>query len=61
MFFVVIVVEGLCINLSLKGMDIFCVIDVFICVYLDLIGSGNEIVVYIKYDGWIIFMFNSFG
>lgn len=53
MFFVSIVfflIDGL-INCFLKGLDFFCVLDEFIVVYIDLVGSGIEIVVYLKENG----------
>ncbi|MGF1482535.1 MAG: pyridoxamine 5'-phosphate oxidase family protein [Cyanophyceae cyanobacterium] len=48
------------INLSPKGIDTFCCIDVNTVAYLDLTGSGNETAAHLHENGRMTIMFCSF-
>ena len=45
------------VNLSVKGLDTFCILSPFRVAYLDLTGSGNETAAHLLENGRITFMF----
>ena len=59
-FFVATAADGARINLSLKGMDSFRVLDDRRVGYLDVGGSGNETNAHLLTDGRITIMFCAF-